>query len=123
MESQQLDQFRSRLNEEKAHLEKELHEISLTDRGDHVLGDHDVRFEEVGREEGENAVEVESFERNLAVKNNLEKELGAVEGALERLDSDTFGQCTRCRADIVIERLEAYPAAELCMDCAKLPRV
>jgi len=37
--------------------------------------------------------------------------------ALERFESDEYGQCTDCDCDIKYERLLARPTAELCITC------
>lgn len=41
-----------------------------------------------------------------------------VQHALERLDNGTYGECEKCGEPINIARLEALPAAPLCINCA-----
>ena len=41
-----------------------------------------------------------------------------VQLALERLDAGTYGECTKCGEPINTARLEALPAARLCINCA-----
>lgn len=43
----------------------------------------------------------------------------AVERALERISAGRYGACARCGEPISRARLEARPAAELCIDCAR----
>ncbi|WP_176223285.1 TraR/DksA family transcriptional regulator [Agreia pratensis] len=43
----------------------------------------------------------------------------AVEAALERIASDSYGVCTRCGQPIGFARLEARPEATLCIECAR----
>jgi len=38
--------------------------------------------------------------------------------AIERIDTGSYGRCTRCGSDIGAARLEALPAAALCLACA-----
>ena len=38
--------------------------------------------------------------------------------ALERLEAGTYGECFKCGEDIHSARLEALPAATLCINCA-----
>jgi DnaK suppressor protein len=45
--------------------------------------------------------------------------LAAVNAAIERLADGRYGRCLRCGQSIGRERLEARPAAELCIDCAR----
>jgi RNA polymerase-binding transcription factor DksA len=42
-----------------------------------------------------------------------------VEQALERMDAGAYGSCERCGRPIDEERLEALPAARLCLDCKR----
>lgn len=48
--------------------------------------------------------------------------LAQIDRALARLDDGTYGDCVRCGRPIAQARLVALPAAELCVDCARLPR-
>lgn len=51
---------------------------------------------------------------------DAESQLRVVDGALTRMHDGTYGVCARCGKPIGAERLEARPAAELCIDCARL---
>ena len=53
-----------------------------------------------------------------ALAASLRETLGEVEHALGKLDEGTYGRCEGCGAEIHPARLEAKPAARLCMDCA-----
>ena len=53
-----------------------------------------------------------------AVAGSLRETLSDVENALRKLDMGTFGTCEGCGQPIAPARLEAKPAARLCMDCA-----
>ncbi len=43
--------------------------------------------------------------------------------ALDRLDEGEYGFCETCGVDIGIQRLEARPTAELCIDCKTLDEI
>lgn len=43
--------------------------------------------------------------------------LQMVNGALQRMDDGTYGQCLSCGREIGIKRLEAVPWTHLCIDC------
>jgi DnaK suppressor protein len=47
----------------------------------------------------------------------IEGRLAAVDEALERVDSRSYGRCVMCGSQIAEERLEALPAAALCRSC------
>ena len=46
--------------------------------------------------------------------------LGDIDAALARIEDGTYGTCTKCGKEISVGRLEAYPWASLCIDCARL---
>jgi len=60
-----------------------------------------------------------TFERELdmTLEENERTELAEVRDALARMDAGSYGVCTRCGAEIPAGRLEAVPAASLCMTC------
>ncbi|MCZ4089931.1 MULTISPECIES: TraR/DksA family transcriptional regulator [Sinorhizobium] len=45
-------------------------------------------------------------------------EIRAIDAALDRIESGTFGTCVRCGEQISPERLHAVPHAPLCQTCA-----
>jgi RNA polymerase-binding transcription factor DksA len=63
-------------------------------------------------------VGTETFERekDLSILEQVEAELADVEHALRRLDEGTYGTCEVCGKPIPDERLEAMPAARLCLE-------
>jgi DnaK suppressor protein len=71
----------------------------------------------VGNHLADDATEVFTRERNLALRNNARELLVQVDAALRRLDEGTYGICARCGREISTERLEALPSATLCITC------
>ena len=61
----------------------------------------------------------EVFERSkdLALKNDAELKLKAIEDALSKMDSGRYGYCDECNAAISIQRLEAVPYTTMCQRC------
>ncbi|HSH58557.1 MAG TPA: TraR/DksA C4-type zinc finger protein [Acidimicrobiales bacterium] len=53
-----------------------------------------------------------------ALAGSLREALDEVEHALVKLDQGTYGVCEQCQRPINVARLEAMPAARLCIDCA-----
>jgi DnaK suppressor protein len=45
--------------------------------------------------------------------------LSDIDAALERIEDGTYGTCVSCGQEIPLQRLEAYPAASLCIDCKR----
>jgi len=44
--------------------------------------------------------------------------LRKIEGALRRIEEGTYGTCADCEKDIKVERLEALPFTDQCIECA-----
>ena len=53
----------------------------------------------------------------VARRSSLRHELSEIDAALQRIDDGTFGQCTRCKAEIDDARLDQMPHASLCGRC------
>lgn len=49
-------------------------------------------------------------------------DLSALDRAAERIAAGTYGRCLRCGRPIPAERLDALPAAETCLECARRRR-
>lgn len=56
-------------------------------------------------------------ELDMTLEGNARDSLGEIERALERIADGTYGTCSRCGKPISTARLEAMPAAELCISC------
>lgn len=63
---------------------------------------------------------IEEFEENTAIVKQLEIQLGDVEAALEKIESDEeeYGFCEVGGDEIDEKRLEIYPAARTCVEHA-----
>ena len=68
----------------------------------------------------ERAKELEDSEVVDALGNEARSEIRKITAALQRMDSGDYGVCSECGSKIHAGRLEAYPYAEECIDCARL---
>lgn len=57
-----------------------------------------------------------------ALVGSLVESLRDVEAALVKFDEGNYGKCEACGDEIPLPRLEAKPAARLCIDCASKRR-
>ena len=57
--------------------------------------------------------------RRLSMLEQLEEQLEETNQALQRIENDTYGQCTHCGEFILPDRLEALPSAPLCINCQR----
>ena len=64
------------------------------------------------------ATELFLREQDEAILIGLRSQLEQVEAALHKLETDSYGYCDRCGADIGSERLEILPQALYCKTCA-----
>src|SRR5262245_3517807 len=59
-------------------------------------------------------------EIDYTLEENSEHVLHAIDEALGRIESGTFGTCARCGQPIAEDRLDAIPYANRCIDCKRL---
>jgi RNA polymerase-binding transcription factor DksA len=103
-----LDELKEKLLAEKVRIEGELERFATKTSE----GDYKTRFpDDIGNEQGENAIEVEQYAGNLALEQSLEAQLRDVIDALKKMDEGTYGVDEDTGEEIAIERLRAYPAA------------
>jgi DnaK suppressor protein len=111
------EELKQKLLEEKSRLEKNLSQTETGKEG--VDREYETKFPEVDRDEEENADEMEMYESNLATDETLKGELEKIIKALAAIEDGTYGICANCQKEIPLERLQAYPQADTCLDCEK----
>jgi RNA polymerase-binding transcription factor DksA len=108
--------LRDQLQEERERLHEQL--ARLGHRTGDATGaalDFDENFADSGQVTAERG-EVEALSGQLA------ETLTDIEDALVKFDKGTYGECESCHEHIPEVRLEAMPAARLCINCASRPR-
>lgn len=104
-----LSDLRAALEQERSDLVARLAEMGLSNgAGDLSFDSNFADSSQVTAERGE----VE------ALAGSLRESLGDVQAALAKLDTGGYGICENCGQAIAPARLEAKPAARLCMECA-----
>ena len=104
--------LRAQLQQEQARLRDRLAELGYGSNGDLTFDGGFADSSQVTAERGE----IEALTGTLA------ETLGEIEYALHKLDEGTYGRCERCGGPIADARLEAIPAARLCITCASKSR-
>ena len=99
---------RALLEEERDTLVSQLAELGFGDGGGLHYDSNFADSSQVTAERGEAE----------ALAASLRETLDEVEHALTKLDAGGYGRCEGCEQPINPARLEAKPAARLCMDCA-----
>jgi RNA polymerase-binding transcription factor DksA len=83
------------------------------------LSANGTHFPDYGDDEESAVSEVEDYNTSVGLDNDLNKDLRATNLALERIERGKYGICLKCGKLIEQKRLEAYPAASLCLNCGK----
>ena len=109
--------LRDQLQEERERVREQLARLGHGTSTDPDGGDLD--FDENFADSGQVTAERGEVE---ALSGQLTETLQDVEDALAKFDAGTYGQCERCGEPIPDARLEAMPAARLCISCASQRR-
>ena len=109
-------EFKTRLETEKAELEK-----TLAEHGRIIAADGDWAAAPPEPEESEEdytvqADRMEEFQINVGTLSELEARHAEVVAALARIEEGTYGICSVSGNPIEKERLEANPAATTCIE-------
>jgi DnaK suppressor protein len=113
----ELDDLRSRLEEEHRQLQEQLTTIEeATFAGSQSDVSGEVSFDDENADAGTFTFE---RERDLSIENNVRDLLRKIERALARMDDGTFGICSRCGKPIEKARLKALPYVDLCIKDAQ----
>jgi len=118
LNSEQLNRFKQKLENEKEHLLKQISRLEETGIGDTMsdsigeLSVYDNHPADIGDE---------LFERSKdsALRDNAHVLLENVEKALDKIADKTYGYCDKCGNEIPLERLEALPWANQCVKCQR----
>lgn len=102
---------RSRLEQERAELLARLAELGTAQVAGPAYDHNFADTSQVTAERGEAE----------ALAQSLHEALAQVEHAIAKLADGTYGVCERCGGQIGSARLEAKPAARLCIACASRP--
>jgi RNA polymerase-binding protein DksA len=105
-----LDRFRTRLEEMRASTQSEIDGLQ-----DEVTSDNEDTNYGVKNHPAEDASNLFNRERSLAIGATMERELAQIDRALQHIADGSYGICEIGGEPIPVERLEARPAATLCI--------
>lgn len=114
MSAVDVEQFRTRLLEERKRVVDAIDNIHLENPGS--LSDETEELSFQDNHLGD--VATATFDREMAstLEHNSTHVLTAIDAALARIDAGSFGTCQACGGPIGEERLEALPWATLCIE-------
>lgn len=112
----QISQLRVTLEEEKQEIRRRLYEDDSYQLHESF---YDSTSELSVRDNHPADIGTEVFERSkdLALREGDSIRLNEIDGALERIQNNTYGVCAHCNTEISYERMEANPAARFCVNC------
>lgn len=90
--------------------------VDLTARLDRIQANLQRGLEADSAERGK---QLEDSDVVDALGNDARLELGQIADTLRKMDDGEFGMCVACGSSIADARLEAYPYASRCMECAR----
>jgi RNA polymerase-binding protein DksA len=108
-----VDLFRSRLQDERVRVVSAIENLRRGNPGS--MGD-EVGESSLDNHQAETASVTTDREIDHSLEENEERVLTAIDAALARIESGTYGHCERCGKVIEEERLQAIPYATLCID-------
>src|SRR5581483_5325763 len=113
MNKKQLEHFRAKLLAWRKELRDELTRTvhQMRDEPDNPPDPNDRASQETDM-----SLELRSRDRER-------KLIKKIDEAIERIDTGDYGYCEVCGVEIGVERLEARPTAELCIDCKTLDEI
>jgi len=120
MDKETLKNLKNKLEKEKENIEKELQGFAKKDL--RIKGNWKTKFPHfdggVGSQRMEEAAdEVEEYLTLLPIESRLELKLKETNSALEKIKKGGYGKCEKCKKDIPLNRLKAYPEARACLKC------
>lgn len=110
MDQAQVETLRRALEEERDALRRTLTEYGATAGEEGIEVEGNDGFADSGQATAERS-------QALAMVEGLQESWQAVTWALKRIEEGTYGKCEQCGQEIPFERLEARPAATLCVSC------
>jgi len=91
-----------------------LHDLDKT--GDDAAKVVELDQSRVGRISRMDALQGQAMSQEVKRRRKIEQQ--KITAALNRLESDNYGYCSKCENKIAIKRLELDPSVSLCIDCA-----
>jgi DnaK suppressor protein len=113
MDAKQLEHFSEKLADWKQQLMEEV------DRTVGHMKDDATNFPDPN----DRATQEEEFSLELRTRDRERKLIKKINEAQKRIDDDDYGYCETCGIEIGVNRLEARPTAELCIDCKTLEEI
>jgi YteA family regulatory protein len=117
-----LQYFENRLMHEKRCLEESV-ELAEQNNYKDSLWDSTSELSSYDNHPADLGSETYEMEKRFALMSHQEHRIREVDHALEKIKAGSYGTCDLCEKEIPYERLEAYPQANLCIECEEESRI
>ena len=91
--------------------------LMLLDAGIENRTDNDLDQQRIGRLSRMDSIQQQAMEDETARRR--EKDLQRILAALDRIESDDYGNCPACGEIIAVKRLQNDPGTPMCINCAQ----
>jgi len=119
MDKAELQKLKDELLKKRKTITDQLNRVSILNPA--VPGDSEPvmpNFDD-GHDDDETLNEATQFGIDLALQQELERQLEEIDTTLRKIEQGAYGVCSTCSAPIPPERLQARPTAALCISCAQ----
>lgn len=106
---------KEKLLQNLSRLEEEIQKVTTKKKD----GNYKTIFPDFGTEEDDNIQEVQVYEGNVSIENNISEIIKRIKKALDKIENNKYGYCETCNEPISKDRLIAFPEAENCSKHAK----
>lgn len=116
MDKKFIEELKTKLEEQKKSLQKELESFASEDPN--LKHNWEAKYparEDSDKEEA--ADDAQEYDNALSLEYSLELKLKDVKNALEKIEKGGYGICENCGKEITEERLLACPEAKTCLKC------
>jgi RNA polymerase-binding protein DksA len=113
------ERFRRVLLEERKRVKKAIDHLHEENRGSLEDETGELVSGSADNHMGDTATATFDRELDYTLEENEAHVLAAIDDALARIDSGSFGTCRTCGREIDPERLEAIPWSTQCIDCRR----
>ncbi|MBC8016232.1 MAG: TraR/DksA C4-type zinc finger protein [Sporomusaceae bacterium] len=118
MKADRINYFKRRLHEEKEGLIKQISGLEKAGL-DLALGESIGELSVYDNHPADIGDELFERSKDLALRDNAHILMEDVESSLKKIAAGTYGYCDVCNQQIPLERLEALPWANECIDCQR----
>lgn len=122
MDSRAMKGYKTKLERKKENAARILEQIDRNEFND-AQPEYIKELSVYDNHPGDIGSETYEMEKTYALKEQEMHRIQEIEQALDRVEKGIYGICALCGKEIGSERLEAYPEADICLECSRGARL